>query len=102
MRFQTKKSQLDSIVLLLGELVKRNQPEDIAQKLVHSIVKKVYLRLLVKTETATRSGFTFTLSDPDALALFVFINQVDLMIEFYPCESNEIQMISNQIHQAYV
>lgn len=102
MRIKTNHSRLMSVVLLLGQLLLINKPNDIAEKLVYSLVEKLYKRILVKTITATRAGYTFTLSDQEALALFIFINQVDLLRSAYPYEANELQAISDQIHQEYV
>lgn len=102
MKIKTNYTQLSGVVLLLDELLKINKPQDIAEKLVHGIVFKVFQKLRIKSETPGRSGYGITLSDQDALALFVFLNHVDLMTESYPFEAVLIQGISDEIHKNYV
>ena len=95
-------SQLTYITDLLAHLLDENKPQDLADKLVYGIVFKAFQKIRNKAEFPSRSGYRFTLTDQEALAMFVFLNQVDLKRDQYPYEANQLQLISDQIHQQFV
>lgn len=102
MRIKTNQERLNGAVLLLGTLLEHNKPQDISEKLIHGMVFKVYQKIRNKAEMPGKNGYSFSLSDQDALALFIFINQTDLMVDFYPYEALHLESIANEIHKKYV
>ncbi len=103
MIIKTNRDQLEGVVLLMSELLVDNQPSDIAELLVFSLVKDAYAKMRAKTETimAPRSGYSINLTDLQAMALYIFLQNVSIPQSRYQYEAIQIQSISDKIHQQY-
>lgn len=103
MIIKTNKSQLDAVSLLLGVLVTENKPTNIAEKLVYNIVKNAYNKIRSKSEMlgCPRSGYKISLTDNEALAIHVFLNNIHIPEKLYPYESIQINSMNNQIYEAH-
>lgn len=103
MRIKTNKTQLDAVALLLALTLDMNKPTNIAEKLVYKIVEKAFNKIRIKAEAlfAPRSGYGFSLTDEEAMAMHIFLEHAEIATQLYPYEVIQLKTISDDIHRNY-
>lgn len=94
---------MEAIVLLLGMLVNENKATNIAEKLVYNIVFKVYQKFRAQSELLKwkQKGFSLSLNENEAFALYVFLQNVSLPIAEYQYEALQLTRVLNEIDKQY-
>lgn len=103
MKIKQTKSQLDGVALILAIMIDLNQPENVAERLVYGIVKKAFNKIRVKSEAikTPHGGWGITLTDEEAMALYVFLQTAHIPAERYQYEAIQLGTISNLINQKF-
>ncbi len=103
MRIKLTKMQLDGVAVILNELVNHNKPVNMAEKLVYHFVKSIYNKIRVKSESLTvpRSGWSISLTDQEAISLYLFLNQVYIPVERYNYEHIQLLSICSEIEKQH-
>lgn len=99
MRIKLQRSQLEGIELLLGVLITDNPPTNVAERLVFDHVFALYGKIRAKVESLMppRSGWSLSLTDFEAMAFYVFYQNVYVPTESYRYEALQLQKIFNEI-----
>ncbi|MBC7399820.1 MAG: hypothetical protein H7289_07720 [Mucilaginibacter sp.] len=94
---------MEGILLLLKLLLKLNKPKDLAEKLVRNIVFKVYQRLRAQSEVVTLKpkGYSLSLNENEALALYVYLQNVGIANDLYKYEALQLTRVFNEIDKQY-
>lgn len=107
MKIQCSQGQLEGIVLLLGVLVVSQTPSNIPEQLVYNHVFKLYQKTRLKTEnygqklTAKSKLCNLCLTENEALALYVYLQQVTIPQAQYQYEAIQILRVTNEIEKQY-
>ncbi len=106
MKIPCSQAQIEGIVLLLGVLVQSQTPSNIPEKLVYSHVLKLYQKTRLKLEnfgqkTTAKNKTSFCLSDNEALALYVYLQQVAIPEHQYLYETIVLISVKNAIEKEF-
>lgn len=103
MRVKLTKMQLDGIALILAELVLHNKPNDMAERLVYHHVKTAFNKIRQRSEmlSAGKTGWSITLTELEAISLYLFLHQVYIPAERYNYEHIQLISICGQIEKVY-
>lgn len=104
MLIKLERPQLEGIELLLGIMINENPPANVAERLVFDHVFSFYAKVRAKVETLIpkRAGWSVTLTDFEAMAFYVFYQNVFVDDARYVYEAIQLQQIFNLIdHQDY-
>ncbi|GGH02931.1 hypothetical protein [Pedobacter zeae] len=103
MKIKATKDKIAGISLLLGVLMEQNKPRDIAETLIYLLVDKVFTKVRAKAESlwSPKSGWGVNLTDMEAMALFIFLQQVHIPERLYKYEAIQLNDVSNQIEKVY-
>ncbi len=103
MVIRVTQNQLYGVSLILSRMIEAYSPENMEEKLVLGLVLKAYKKISKKTLTqlTPRSGWSFNLTDEEAMALHVFLEHAEIPDVLYQYEAIQIRSISDKIHQQY-
>lgn len=102
MKMKMNRNQLEAVGLILRVMLENNPPMNPAERLVYGFVYKLFARIRTRCERidSTKNGWGLSLSEQEALALYVFIQNM-VIPEGYDYERIQINSIFNQIDKEY-
>ncbi|MBY0244980.1 MAG: hypothetical protein K2Q03_05975 [Sphingobacteriaceae bacterium] len=103
MKIKLNRAQLEGVELLMRVLLNENKPKDIAELLVRDIVYKLYQKIRAKTEVigCPRSGYGVSLTNQEAMAFYIYYQNVEVDAEGYKYEAFQLQRIFAEIDRIY-
>lgn len=102
MKIKMTRNQLEAVGLILRVMMENNPPMNPAERLVYGFVYKLFARIRTRIERidSTKQGWGLNLSEQEALALYVFIQNMAIP-DGYDYERIQINLIFNHIDREY-
>lgn len=99
MKIKLNRAQLEGVELLLRVLLNDNKPSNMAERLVYEIVFKLYQKIRAKAEVigCPRSGYGLSLTSQEAMAYYIYYQNVVIDTTAYTYEALQMQRVFNEI-----
>lgn len=103
MKITANKEKLTGLGLLFAYLVINYTPDNMAEKLVYAHVYRIHLKIKAKLDVLNypKGGYNINLTDDEAIALYLFMQNVSIPENHYRYEAIQMRLITDEIDKIH-